>query len=99
LTGAIAAGGLGALTTALSGFIGATFTRAYVLASRQLRSYFEQAAEAWRYLSAERLVEQIHDRVRRDDAVAKLALRVAEHDRRRSPEEGGGTSGTATERI
>lgn len=75
--GAAAAGGLGALTTALSGYIGGTFMRAYLLASRQLKAYFEQAAESWRYLSAERLIEQIEDPVRRDATVSELALRVA----------------------
>lgn len=84
LTGALAAGGLGALTTALSGYIGATFMRSYVLASRQLRAYFEQAAEAWRYLSAERLVEQIQSAERRDEAVAELAIRVVDGARTRA---------------
>lgn len=81
LTGTLAAGGLGTMTTALSGYIGATFMRAYLLASQQLREYFEQAAESWRYLSAERLVEQIQDSVRRDAAVSELALRVVDQAR------------------
>jgi hypothetical protein len=81
LTGALAAGGLGTMTTALSGYVGATFMRAYLLASQQLREYFEQAAESWRYLSAERLVEQIQDSARRDAAVAELAMRVVEQAR------------------
>lgn len=77
VTGAVTAGGLGAVVAALTGYVGATFMRAYLLASEQLRAYFSQSTESWRYLSAERLVQQIPAGVERDRAIAALAIAVA----------------------
>ncbi|MFJ9393187.1 hypothetical protein ACIRON_30495 [Nocardioides sp. NPDC101246] len=77
VTGAVTAGGLGAVVSALTCYVGATFMRAYLLASQQLRAYFNQSADSWRYLSAERLVQQIPAGVERDRAIAALAIAVA----------------------
>ncbi|MFJ8926515.1 hypothetical protein ACIRLA_08075 [Streptomyces sp. NPDC102364] len=55
-TGAVVAGGLGAVAAALSGFVSRTFVRSQETAASHLRSYFDQPLEFSRYLAAERLV-------------------------------------------
>lgn len=95
VTGAVAAGGLGAVVSALAGYVGATFMRAYLLASEQLRAYFSQAADSWRYLSSERLVQQMPAGVERDRAIAALAIAVAApHAVRPEDLDAGGAGGT-----
>lgn len=54
--GAVVAGGLGAVSAALAGFVSKTFVRSQEAASTHLRSYFDQPLELSRYLAAERLV-------------------------------------------
>jgi len=54
--GAIVAGGLGAVSAALSGFVAKTFIRSQEAAATHLRSYFDQPLELSRYLAAERLI-------------------------------------------
>ncbi|MFH9768471.1 hypothetical protein ACH4N4_19420 [Streptomyces microflavus] len=54
--GAIVAGGLGAVSAALAGYIAKTFVRSQESAATHLRSYFDQPLELSRYLAAERLV-------------------------------------------
>ncbi|MFC8018758.1 TRADD-N-associated membrane domain-containing protein [[Kitasatospora] papulosa] len=54
--GAIVAGGLGAVSAALSGFVSKTFIRSQEAAATHLRSYFDQPLELSRYLAAERLI-------------------------------------------
>ncbi|MEV7492221.1 hypothetical protein AB0O08_15880 [Streptomyces anulatus] len=54
--GAIVAGGLGAVSAALAGYIAKTFVRSQEAAATHLRSYFDQPLELSRYLAAERLV-------------------------------------------
>ncbi len=54
--GSIVAGGLGAVSAALAGFIGLTFVRSQEAAAEHLRSYFDQPLELSRYLAAERLI-------------------------------------------
>ncbi|MFI6140357.1 hypothetical protein ACIBCC_19480 [Streptomyces griseus] len=53
---AIVAGGLGAVSAALAGYIAKTFVRSQESAATHLRSYFDQPLELSRYLAAERLV-------------------------------------------
>lgn len=53
---AIVAGGLGAVSAALAGYIAKTFIRSQEAAATHLRSYFDQPLELSRYLAAERLV-------------------------------------------
>lgn len=54
--GALVAGGLGAVSAALSGFISRTFIRSQEAAATHLRTYFDQPLELSRYLAAERLI-------------------------------------------
>ncbi|MGW3735185.1 hypothetical protein [Streptomyces sp. NPDC005148] len=54
--GAIVAGGLGAVSAALSGYVSKTFIRSQEAAATHLRSYFDQPLELSRYLAAERLI-------------------------------------------
>ncbi|MGW9245778.1 hypothetical protein [Streptomyces badius] len=53
---AIVAGGLGAVSAALAGYVARTFIRSQEAAATHLRSYFDQPLELSRYLAAERLV-------------------------------------------
>ncbi|MEV7111131.1 hypothetical protein [Streptomyces anulatus] len=53
---AIVAGGLGAVSAALAGYVAKTFVRSQEAAATHLRSYFDQPLELSRYLAAERLV-------------------------------------------
>ncbi|WP_435597094.1 hypothetical protein [Streptomyces anulatus] len=53
---AIVAGGLGAVSAALAGYVAKTFVRSQESAATHLRSYFDQPLELSRYLAAERLV-------------------------------------------
>ncbi|MET8572691.1 hypothetical protein [Streptomyces sp. NPDC004783] len=53
---AIVAGGLGAVSAALAGYVAKTFIRSQEAAATHLRSYFNQPLELSRYLAAERLV-------------------------------------------
>ncbi|MFF9307091.1 hypothetical protein [Streptomyces sp. NPDC014777] len=54
--GAIAAGGLGAVSAALAGFISKTFVKSQQTAAEHLKAYFDQPLEFSRYLAAERLL-------------------------------------------
>ncbi len=54
--GAVVAGGLGAVSAALAGFISKTFVRSQETAAGHLKAYFDQPLEFSRYLAAERLV-------------------------------------------
>ncbi|MER7807547.1 hypothetical protein [Streptomyces sp900116325] len=54
--GVIVAGGLGAVSAALAGYVSKTFVRSQEAASTHLRSYFDQPLELSRYLAAERLI-------------------------------------------
>ncbi|WP_411095951.1 hypothetical protein [Streptomyces sp. 020-2-3H-GM] len=53
---AIVAGGLGAVSAGLAGYVAKTFIRSQEAAATHLRSYFDQPLELSRYLAAERLV-------------------------------------------
>jgi hypothetical protein len=55
-TAAISAGGLGAVSAALSGYIAKTLIRSQETAASHLRAYFDQPLELSRYLAAERLL-------------------------------------------
>jgi hypothetical protein len=55
-TAAISAGGLGAVSAALSGYISKTLIRSQESAAGHLRAYFDQPLELSRYLAAERLL-------------------------------------------
>ena len=53
--GAIVAGGLGAVSAALAGYISRTFVKSQETAASHLRAYFEQPLEFSRFLAAERI--------------------------------------------
>ncbi len=55
-TGSIVAGGLGAVSAALAGYVSKTFVKSQESAATHLRSYFDQPLEFSRYLAAERLI-------------------------------------------
>lgn len=54
--GSIVAGGLGAVSAALAGYVSRTFIRSQETAAAHLRAYFDQPLEFSRYLAAERLM-------------------------------------------
>ncbi|WP_159049223.1 hypothetical protein [Streptomyces canus] len=56
VAGSIVAGGLGAVSAALSGYVSRTFIRSQEAAAGHLRAYFDQPLEFSRYLAAERLM-------------------------------------------
>ncbi|MFH9858590.1 hypothetical protein [Streptomyces sp. NPDC017202] len=54
--GTVVAGGLGAVSAVLAGYISRTFIRSQEAAAGHLRAYFDQPLEFSRYLAAERLM-------------------------------------------
>jgi hypothetical protein len=80
--GAVAAGVLGGAAAAMSGYIGSTFLRTQDLAAAQLRDYFGQPLEFSRFLSAERLLSDIKDEARREEATVTLIQAIARHEQR-----------------
>ncbi|MFF1416776.1 hypothetical protein [Streptomyces sp. NPDC058280] len=71
--GSVIAGGLGAVSAALAGFIGRTFVRSQETAAEHLRSYFDQPLELSRYLAAERLIaDATLDNERRAEVLTAL---------------------------
>ncbi|MGW3572449.1 TRADD-N-associated membrane domain-containing protein [Streptomyces sp. NPDC000941] len=56
--GSIVAGGLGAVSAALAGYVSRTFVKSQEVASSHLRAYFDQPLEFSRYLAAERLIAE-----------------------------------------
>ncbi|MET8854669.1 hypothetical protein [Streptomyces sp. NPDC004579] len=77
--GAVVAGGLGAVSAALAGYVGRTFMKSQEAASAHLRAYFEQPLAFSRYLAAERLLRNSHlEGAARGEVVAALVLAVAD---------------------
>ncbi|MFJ7301656.1 hypothetical protein [Streptomyces sp. NPDC099088] len=56
VAGSVVAGGLGAVSAALAGYVSRTFIRSQEAAAGHLRAYFDQPLEFSRYLAAERLL-------------------------------------------
>ncbi|MBK3625692.1 hypothetical protein JHN59_12735 [Streptomyces sp. MBT49] len=56
VAGSVVAGGLGAVSAALAGYVSRTFIRSQEAAAGHLRAYFDQPLEFSRYLAAERLM-------------------------------------------
>ncbi|MDX3308929.1 hypothetical protein P1S61_07405 [Streptomyces sp. ME08-AFT2] len=54
--GSVVAGGLGAVSAGLAGYVSRTFIRSQEAAAGHLRAYFDQPLEFSRYLAAERLM-------------------------------------------
>ncbi|MGA5629825.1 TRADD-N-associated membrane domain-containing protein [Streptomyces cellulosae] len=77
-TGAIVAGGLGAVSAALAGFISKTFVKSQTTAAEHLKAYFDQPLEFSRYLAAERLLTDANlPDEQRADVVAALVQTIA----------------------
>ncbi|MBT3167540.1 hypothetical protein HTV80_31285 [Streptomyces sp. Vc74B-19] len=77
-TGAIVAGGLGAVSAALAGFISKTFVKSQQTAAEHLKAYFDQPLEFSRYLAAERLLADANlPDEQRAEVVAALVQTVA----------------------
>ncbi|EMF30509.1 hypothetical protein H114_03486 [Streptomyces gancidicus BKS 13-15] len=77
-SGAIVAGGLGAVSAALAGFISKTFVKSQQTAAEHLKAYFDQPLEFSRYLAAERLLSDADlPEEKRAEVVAALVQTVA----------------------
>ncbi|MCM3301460.1 hypothetical protein M4D73_25055 [Streptomyces pseudogriseolus] len=77
-TGAIVAGGLGAVSAALAGFISKTFVKSQQTAAEHLKAYFDQPLEFSRYLAAERLLTDANlPDEKRAEVVAALVQTIA----------------------
>ncbi|WP_369153361.1 hypothetical protein [Streptomyces sp. R17] len=77
-TGAIVAGGLGAVSAALAGFISKTFVKSQQTAAEHLKAYFDQPLEFSRYLAAERLLTDANlPDEQRAEVVAALVQTIA----------------------
>ena len=71
--GAVVAGGLGAVSAALAGFVSRTFVRSQEAAAAHLRAYFDQPLEFARYLAAERIIRDSDlDQEQRAEALTAL---------------------------
>ncbi|MER6694778.1 TRADD-N-associated membrane domain-containing protein [Streptomyces minutiscleroticus] len=81
--GAIVAGGLGAVSATLAGFVSRTFVRSQETAAEHLKAYFDQPLEFSRYLAAERLIADSHlsDEQRAEVVMALVQAIAAGPDR------------------
>ncbi|MFF2964261.1 hypothetical protein ACFVT1_36460 [Streptomyces sp. NPDC057963] len=77
--GSIVAGGLGAVSAALAGYVSRTFVRSQEAAAGHLRSYFDQPLELSRFLAAERLIAdgKLNDEQRAEILMALVQAMVA----------------------
>ncbi|MET9088978.1 hypothetical protein ABZX77_45080 [Streptomyces sp. NPDC004237] len=79
-TGAVVAGGLGAVSATLAGYVSRTFVKSQESASEHLRAYFDQPLAFSRYLAAERLLSAGGlEGEKRTEVLAALVLAVAAH--------------------
>ncbi|MEU1292117.1 hypothetical protein ABZ439_06745 [Streptomyces sp. NPDC005840] len=77
-TGAIVAGGLGAVSAALAGYVSRTFVKSQETAASHLRAYFDQPLMFSRFLAAERLLQDgSMDEAKRAEALSALVLAMA----------------------
>ena len=79
MAGSIVAGGLGAVSAALAGYVSRTFVRSQEASASHLRSYFDQPLELSRFLAAERLISDanLSDSQRADVLTALVQAMVA----------------------
>ncbi|MGW7427026.1 hypothetical protein ACWGJB_44845 [Streptomyces sp. NPDC054813] len=90
--GAVVAGGLGAVSAALAGYVSRTFLKSQETASGHLRAYFDQPLAFSRYLAAERLLGAGGlDGEKRAEVLAALVLAVA------TTPDGASTTGNQTQ--
>ncbi|MFF9408941.1 hypothetical protein ACF1B0_25960 [Streptomyces anandii] len=77
-TGAVVAGGLGAVSAALAGYVSRTFVKSQETAAGHLKPYFDQPLEFSRYLAAERLLTEAGlTEEQRQEAVVALVKTLA----------------------
>ncbi|MGV9843636.1 TRADD-N-associated membrane domain-containing protein [Streptomyces fungicidicus] len=89
--GAIVAGGLGAVSAALAGFISKTFVKSQQTAAEHMKAYFDQPLEFSRYLAAERLLADAKlGEERRAEVVGQLVQTIAGGPAGSAPVDAGG---------
>ncbi|MDX3318148.1 hypothetical protein PV415_14525 [Streptomyces sp. ME03-5684b] len=95
--GSVVAGGLGAVSAALSGFVARTFVKSQETAAAHLRAYFDQPLEFSRYLAAERLIADsaLTEEQRAEALTALVQAMVTPPAAPISPGQGLGTPGQA----
>jgi hypothetical protein len=94
-TGSVVAGGLGAVSAALAGYVSRTFVRSQESAAGHLRAYFEQPLEFSRYLAAERLVadSNLSDEQRAEVVTALAQAMIAGPHSPAAPDTGNSPNG------
>ncbi|MFF7797573.1 TRADD-N-associated membrane domain-containing protein [Streptomyces olivaceus] len=95
--GSVVAGGLGAVSAALSGFVARTFVKSQETAAAHLRAYFDQPLEFSRYLAAERLIADsaLTEEQRAEALTALVQAMVTPPAATTGPGQGIGTPGQA----
>ncbi|MET9136724.1 TRADD-N-associated membrane domain-containing protein [Streptomyces parvulus] len=95
--GSVVAGGLGAVSAALSGFVARTFVKSQETAAAHLRAYFDQPLEFSRYLAAERLIADsaLTEEQRAEALTALVQAMVTPPAAPIGPGQGNGTPGQA----
>ncbi|MGW1553575.1 TRADD-N-associated membrane domain-containing protein [Streptomyces sp. NPDC002346] len=88
--GSVVAGGLGAVSAALAGFVSKTFVRSQEAAASHLRSYFDQPLELSRFLAAERLIA---DSTLDDEQRAEILMTLVEAMVAGTPQPAAGAQG------
>ncbi|MCA1224044.1 TRADD-N-associated membrane domain-containing protein [Streptomyces sp. 8L] len=87
--GAVVAGGLGAVSAALAGYVSRTFVLSQQTAASHLRAYFDQPLEFSRYLAAERIVKEIDlDQAQRIEVLTTLAQSIVTYPRETASDQG-----------
>ncbi|MGW6523749.1 TRADD-N-associated membrane domain-containing protein [Streptomyces sp. NPDC054962] len=93
-TGAVVAGGLGAVSAALAGYVSRTFVLSQQAAASHLRVYFDQPLEFARYLAAERIVMDAGlDQAQRAEVLTTLVQSIVANPLGAAPDQGQSSTG------
>jgi len=93
-TGAVVAGGMGAVSAALAGYVSRTFVLSQQAAASHLRAYFDQPLEFSRYLAAERIVmDSGLDQTQRAEVLTMLVKSMVANAQETVPDQGQAKSG------
>jgi hypothetical protein len=93
-TGAVVAGGLGAVSAALAGYVSRTFVLSQQAAASHLRAYFDQPLEFARYLAAERIVMDAGlGQAQRAEVLTMLVQSMVAHPQGMASDQGQPSSG------
>lgn len=93
-TGAVVAGGLGAVSAALAGYVSRTFVLSQQAAASHLRAYFDQPLEFSRYLAAERIVKDADlDQAQRAEVLTTLVQSIVAHPQETASDQGQSSTG------